>query len=39
MLKPDKGLLNRRPTKILKYATPTEAFFEKSFEVDVALQG
>ena len=39
MLKRVKGLLNRRPRKILKYATPIEAFFEKSFEVDVALQG
>jgi len=39
MVKRVKGLLNRRPRKILKYATPTEAFFGKSFEVDVALQG
>ena len=46
MVKRVKGLLNRgtrscnrRPRKILKYATLTEAFFGKSFEVDVALQG
>jgi len=30
---------DRRPRKILKYATPTEVFFGKLFEVDVALQG
>jgi len=39
MVKRVKGLLNRRLRKILKYATATEVFFGKSFEVDVALQG
>jgi len=39
MVKRVKGLLNRRPRKVLKYAIPIEAFFGKSFEVDVALQG
>jgi len=34
-----KGLLNRRPRKPLGFVTPTEVFFGKSFEVDVALQG
>jgi len=39
MVKRVKGLLNRRPRKTLGYATPTEAFFEKSFGENFALQG
>ena len=38
MVKRVKGQLNRRPKKTLKYATPTEVFFRKSFGEKIALQ-
>jgi len=34
-----KNLLNRRPRKILNYATPQEEFFGISFGVNGTLQG
>jgi len=33
-----RGLLNRRPRKILGFATPTEAFFGKSSGENFAVQ-
>jgi len=38
MVKRAKGLFNRRPRKPLKYVTPTEAFFGKSFGKNFAFQ-
>ena len=38
MVKRAKGQLNRRPRKTLKYATPMEVFFGKSFGEKIALQ-
>jgi IS30 family transposase len=38
MVKTVKGRLNRRPRKTLKFVTPTEAFFGKSFGENFAFQ-